>query len=192
LLQGFKKSDVDIELIKETIDSAEEILNTFPELRGSEKRHISFELSEFMKPNNFAEVGQGVSHIITLNANAFRNKEKLAEEYSKLERKKWFVKGTTYKSIPKHEMGHLYQSFHKISDETIIEIALRCARQVAPEKNLNKNTLFKEFFKTDFSGYAGSFDNGSEIISEVFSDFFSNDNPNEFSKLFMNELMKLR
>ena len=184
-LQGFKKSDVDVELIKETIDSMSKVLDVFPELKGNDKKSLTLIWSEVMSADDFAMTEKGIKHVIKLNGDAFRNKKKLAEEYSKLEKIGWFAKGTTYKSIPQHELGHLYQDIHNISDEKILEIAVNSA------KVENRKALFK-FLEKGFSRYSSLVPDGSEIISEVFSDYFGNKNPTKFSKDFMNELMKLR
>ena len=39
-LQGFKTSDVDVQLVKETIDSAKQVTDVFPELLGNSKRPL--------------------------------------------------------------------------------------------------------------------------------------------------------
>lgn len=39
-LQGFKTSDVDVRLVKETIDSAKQVTDVFPELLGNSKRPL--------------------------------------------------------------------------------------------------------------------------------------------------------
>ena len=46
------------------------------------------------------------------------------------------------------------------------------------------------YLEKHFSAYAGSYKSGIEIISEVFSDYFSSADPSEFSKVFMDILLK--
>ena len=51
---------------------------------------------------------------------------------------------------------------------------------------------FKKYIAKNLSEYAGAFKDGSEIISEVFSDVFGSDNPSEFSLMFMEECTKIK
>lgn len=184
-LQGFKKSDVDTYLIKESIDSVKQVTDIFPELLGNDKRPLTLSLSDMMNANDFASTDKGVGHIIKLNGNAFRDSKKLDKEYQKLVDDMWFVQGTDKSSIVKHELGHLYQTVHNISDESIVDIALKSSGMS------DKKELFR-FLNDNLSLYSGSFKDGSEIISEVFSDYFGNKNPTEFSKKFMRELIEMR
>ena len=39
-LQGFKTSDVDVQLVKDTIDSAKQVTDVFPDLLGNSKRPL--------------------------------------------------------------------------------------------------------------------------------------------------------
>ena len=184
-LQGFKTSDVDIGLIKESIDSIEQITDIFPELKGTGKKSLTLCLSDTMRSNDFASTEPGIGHIIKLNSDAFRDAEKLENEYKKLVNDKWFVQGTTRKSIVKHELGHLYQTVHDISDERIIEIALKSASLT------DRKALFN-YLNDELSIYSGSYKDGSEIISEVFSDYFGSKTPTDFSCKFMKELIGMR
>ncbi|MGN0632541.1 MAG: hypothetical protein ACI4JW_01585 [Oscillospiraceae bacterium] len=185
LIQGLKKSDVDINLMKEIIDSSLDVLNAFPELKGTERKHLTIILSETMLNNDFASTNKKHTHIIELNINAFRNAKKLEYEYNKLVDEKWFVQGSSYNSIIKHELGHLYQLIHNISDEQIVEIAMKIT-------NIdNRKSLFS-YLKANLSEYSASYKDGSEIISEVFSDFFGSKNPTYFSREFISELLKMR
>ena len=160
-LKGFKKSDVDIELTKDVIDDASKLIEKYPELKGSKKKPFTLDLSYNMSNNDFAETNPNALHIVKLNGNAFRNREKLAEEYSKLEQCGWFVKGTDYHSIIKHEMGHLYSDIHNIDS---IEIAKKVT-------GINNNKELISYIEDELSMYASSFENGSEIISEVFAGY---------------------
>ena len=49
-----------------------------------------------------------------------------------------------------------------------------------------------KYIAKNLSEYAGAFKDGSEIISEVFSDVFGSDNPSEFSLMFMEESAKIK
>lgn len=182
-LTGFKTSDADTQLIKNEIDSISKIVEMFPELMGNKRKPLTLALNEYMDSNDFAMTSRRMPNIVQLNADAFRNKEKLEEEYDKLVQSGWFVQGTNYKSIVKHELGHLYQAVHHIKDEEIVQIAMNVSEAD------NKKDLF-QFLKSHLSTYSSDFSDGSEIISEVFSDFFSNTVPTEFSQKFMKKLFE--
>lgn len=178
-LRGFKKSDVDIKLVQDVIDDCFKMFEIYPELKGTEKKPFTLELSYHMKDDDFAETTPSITHIVKLNGNAFRNREKLAEEYSKLEQSGWFVKGTDYHSIIRHEMGHLYGDIHKIDGLKIAKELLDFDNKVEMKTKLLDN----------LSQYSSSFSDGSEVISEVFSAYYSN-TKNEFANEFIMKLLK--
>lgn len=184
VLTGYAKTDVDVSLMKKVMDGADSILQTYPELRGTKEKPFTLKVVNGMDANDFAMTARGNdSHIIQLNANAFRDEQKLAEEYQKLVEDGWFVKGTTYRSIVMHEMGHMFQNTHRIENKEILNIA--CLATGIP----SVKEMFSHLEK-HFSACAGSYKSGIEIISEVFSDYFSSTTPSEFSKVFMDILLK--
>ncbi|MBR1751749.1 MAG: hypothetical protein IJ740_12940 [Ruminococcus sp.] len=184
-LSGFRTSDVDTDLIRESINSITEVTAVFPELMGTGRKNLTLSLSYTMRANDFASSDMRISHIIELNGNAFRNAAKLEEEYQKLVKDRWFVQGTSRKSIVKHELGHLYQSIHGLSDKEVVDIALRAS-------NLDSPMRLFDYLSDNLSLYSASYLDGSEIISEVFSDYFTNATPTDFSKKFIEELTKMR
>jgi|GEM_PF-5983839 len=171
-LNGFKKSDVDIALMQELIDDAYKMLCLYPEVKKSEK--FILELSDFMDSCDFAEVSPRFTHIITLNADAVRNKEKLILEHSKLVESGWFVKGTDYHSIIYHEFGHLVGSKYKID-------CLEIAGQILKIENQDD---ILEYVSKNLSKYAGNIPDGCEIISEAFSSYMNGEN-NDFALKFL-------
>ena len=177
-IQGIKKSDIDIELTKEVIDKASKMLDKYPALKGNERKPFTISIESTMLNNDFGSTTPNITHIIQLNENAFRNKQKL--EYQKLLADKWFAKGTSYKSIVVHEIGHLIGDIYNIDSLTI-------AKQVL---NIDSTSELLLKIKEELSTYAGSFADGSKIISEVFSAFYTGDR-NEFIDKFMEEVNKI-
>ena len=116
-LEGFKQFDGDMQVIKQAIDDADEIAVRFPEIKTGKKK-ITISLDENMDPDDFA-VTRG--HIIHVNADAFRNVDTLSKEYDILAREGCFVKGTNYRSIIKHETGHVVANIYGIDS---MEIAM--------------------------------------------------------------------
>lgn len=184
-LIGFKNADVAIDLIREELDEAEKIISLFPELLGDERRKLSINLSDYMDDEDYAQIRQSTPNIIDFNANAFRSKERLREDYNRQVNEKWFVQGTSYRSIIVHELGHRYQRTNGITNQQIVDIALRAGNFSTREE------LFR-YLDTNLSQYSAAYTDGREIISEVFSDYFTNQKPSEFSKIFVDELLKLR
>lgn len=177
VLEGFKRFDGDINIIKQAIDDANEIAEKFPEIKNGRKK-LTISLDEYMNPDDFAITN---GHIIRINADAFRDAEVLRAEYEKLEKERWFVKGTDYRSIIKHEVGHVVANTYQFDG---LEIALSIIGR-------NRKETMKYIAK-NISEYAGEFKDGSEIISEVFSDVFGSDDPSEFSLRFMEECAKIK
>lgn len=179
VLTGYAKTDVDVSLMKEVMDDADSILKKYPELRGTKEKPFTLKVVNGMETNDFAMTSAGNdSHVIQLNANAFRNREKLAEEYQKLVDESWFVKGTSYHSIVIHEMGHMYANVHKIDIMKICKEILKT----------DKDSIVLEYVQKNLSVYSSAFMNGAEIISEVFSSYFGG-NPKEFEKSFIQKLL---
>lgn len=114
------------------------------------------------------------NHIINLNANAFRSVERLKQEYKKLAEEGWFVKGTNYRSIIKHEVGHVVANVYKIN-------GLKLSKTIT---GIDSTEKLMEYLYDNLSNYAGSFEDGEEIISECFSCVFSGVH-NEFALCFL-------
>ena len=104
-VKSFENYDGNIELIKSFIDGIVEVAKDYPEILNG-KRPLQLRCSYQMDPSDYAET---TNNCITLNGNAFRNKDALKEDYDKQQEGEtpFFVKGTSYKNISHHEAGHL-------------------------------------------------------------------------------------
>ena len=159
-LERFRNSDVDVELAREMIDTASDMLNTFPELKGDGLHSFTIRLAG-LHANDFALVSKNEPFVLQLNEAAMRNKALLSTEYQKLVQSGWFVGGTDYKSIIYHEMGHIYENIHKINGLTVVSTIAKTDSFDGVSKILNSK----------LSEY-GSVD-PAEILSEMFSAYFS-------------------
>ena len=178
ILTGLNKTDVDIPLTKEMIDEAEKILKVYPELNNNPQLPFTIKMVNGMSANDFAMTTKSKDiNIVQLNANAFRNKAKLAEEYQKLVDEGWFVEGTTYRSIIVHEMGHMYEHQNKTDVFSI------CKEILGTEKNID----VLEYLAKNLSEYSSIYTDGSEIISEIFSSFYTG-KPKDFEREFIEKL----
>lgn len=180
VLQGFKDSDVAVDLARDTIDEAEHMLGLYPELRGSNKKPFTLKLDQHMKSIDFAEVREGAPHIMHINADAYRSRESLAQEYEKLSEIGWFVGGTTYKSIVYHEVGHMVSDVYGVDGLSLMKKVLG-TDSTAETLLWCKNNLSEYSFKSD----------GSEIISEVFSAYYGLEKPSKEIVDFMSMCDKI-
>ena len=117
--------------------------------------------------------------VITLNANAYRDVNLLQTEYQKLVDEGWFVKGTDYRAIIHHEFGHVVAEMYKINS---IKIACEITKLSVIE------TL--DCIEPELSLYATSYEDGGEIIAEVFADM-STSNPSKFSREFYERILTI-
>ena len=174
VLRGFKDSDVDIELTKEFIDESALMIEKYPILKGDSKRPFTLELSRHLSDEDFAQTRPGVTHIIELNANYMRDKSLLSREYKLKADEGWFVKGTDYKSVIVHEIGHL------IGDKKDID-GLEIAKSIL--NTTSADIVFKHL-EDNLSIYSSAVMDGSEIISEALSAYESG-NSNDFVLTFL-------
>lgn len=75
-----------------------------------------------------------------------------------------FVKGTDYRSVIRHEIGHVIANMYHIDSFFI-------ARKVFPEKT---DFQIIEYIHDNLSVYASGYKDGREFISECFSAYYSN------------------
>ena len=175
-ISGFKGYDGDIDTIKESIKTLSALQQQFPKV--ADKQHkLTLIMARNMDADDFAITTKG--RFIYLNANAYRDKNKLRDEYKKLVDDGWFVKGTDYRAIIHHEFGHIVAKAYHIDP-------MKIAQQITGKRGFQ---LINQMQK-DLSGYSASDYDGTEIISEVFADI-STGAPTVFSRKFYDECVKL-
>lgn len=175
-LISFENFDGDVRLIHEMLDNAETVINDFSELAQGKNKlqiHNSFNMADV----DFAET-KGKNKIY-INNYAFRDKQLLSDEYDRLVKEKWFVEGSSYKSIIYHELGHVVENVYGLSSKKIVNQVLIC------------NTMSSlDYVKLNLSKYAASRDDCKEIISEAFSSIYSKAK-NDFALKFYTECVKI-
>ena len=179
-LRGFKDSDVDVDLVKQSIRSLKKVTSEFPELLGEGKKRLTIQLTSMTDDDCLASTNPGISHVIFLNEKAFRSWAALRSSYESSLEAKWFVQGTSELAILQHEAGHLYQTIHSIPDEDVKSIAIELL-------NTNNDDLPGKL-KEKLSEYSSVQKTGGEILSEVFSGYFGSDNPNSFILSFIKRI----
>lgn len=175
-LVSFKNFDGDVQLIHEMIDDAEVIIKDFPKLK-EDKTKLQIHNAFNMADDDYAET-KGRNKVY-INNYAFRDKKLLAEDYKKREQDNWFVKGTDYRSIIRHELGHVVGKSYLISP-------MKTAQKVL---DMRPKEVIK-YVKNNLSTYSAEQEKGLEIISEVFSAIYSGVN-NGFALKYYKECVKI-
>lgn len=171
-LEGFKQFKGDIEIIKELLDDIITISKDFPMIIIGRKP-VTISLYQQSSEDDFATT---INHIVYLNAKLYDASDYLKSEYESAMEQNKFVYGTDYRSVIRHEIGHVVANIYKIDPFEI-------ARKVLP--NMNK-TQIKEYIRDNLSIYASEYDDGREFISESFSAYYSKVN-NDFAEKYVEE-----
>lgn len=166
-LSGFKQFDGDIQTVKDLVDDVDAIAVDFPLIKEG-KKPVTIQLDENIAPNDFAVTR---NHVICINAKAFRDTKRLAEEYQKLADDGWFVKGTDYRSIIRHEVGHVVANKYELD-------GLEAVKAVTGDSS---NDAVIHTVRKELSEYAAFYSDGTEIISESFSGAYSSGEKDKFA-----------
>lgn len=177
-LSGFKHFDGNVKTIYELVDDAESVAKLYPAINSGKKKMV-IELAMHLSNNDFAVTN---GHIISINANAYRDVSILKAEYDKLVESKWFVAGTDYHSIIKHEIGHVVANKYNID-------GLALGKEIT---GISKDAYLLEYLEDKLSKYAASYEDGSEIIAECFASVYGSDLLNEFALKFVEKCGKIK
>ncbi len=154
-LRGVKNSYLDPQLVKEAIESTSKLLDKYG-IRKHLKNQFTLDFSHALSDNDFAVSYPETNHIIYFNKNAYRNKELLEKNYNSLVEEGFFVKNSTYKDVPTHEIGHILGDIFGID-------SIEVAKSVS---GISKTNDLLGFLSDSLSIYAGLYNDGREIISE--------------------------
>lgn len=174
-LSGFKHFVGDISLIKELVDDIMEIAKDFPLITQGRKT-VEIVLDDSSKEDDFATT---VDHVIYINSNLFSDLAYLDSEYTLAVEQGKFVKGTNYRSVIRHELGHVVSYKYRINSMDIAKKIL----------DTQSKTKVLDYVRKNLSFYSAECSDGSEIISESFSAYYGNTN-NEFADKFIKECLK--
>ena len=169
---GVRGSDLNSEAVKSAIDGVHSMSETY-RVQEAFKKPITLNFSKSLNPNNFAAIRPNEPNVIYFNKDAYRDIKALEAEYAKKADQGWFVKGTDYRAIPYHEMGHMIEGVFGIDSVDIAKDILGTTTQA--------DTLEK--LMEDLSQYAGK-PTGDEIMSECFAAAFGGAK-NEFALKFV-------
>ena len=169
-LSGFKDFVGDISIIKTVIKDICDISVDFPEILD-DRQGIWLEL-DYDLGTDFATTESG--HIIHLNAVFYSNKEMLTREYAKCEADGRFVKGTDWRAIVRHEVGHVVANLYNIDP---MDLAKKL-------KGINSTADVLDILTDELSMYSTEYNDGREIISECFSGYYSKAG-NDFADIYV-------
>lgn len=158
-LENFKRFSGNINLIKELIDDIAIVAEDFPKIL-TVRKSVVIRLDEHSPLEDFASTDY---HLISINSKLFNDRLYLEEEYELLTRIGKFVKNTNYRSIIRHELGHVVANIYRLNP-------LMIARSIFPDKT---NEEILQFIKSTLSLYAADYKDGREFISEYFSAYYS-------------------
>lgn len=176
-LSNYKDYTGDIQEIKEIIDKIVIVAKDFPKIL-CEKNRVILDL-HFEDDEAFAGTR---NHIITLNGIYYDDVINLKNIYFEKEQENHFVRGTSYKDIIYHELGHVVANIYKIDTLEVLKSVT----------GLNSNTKLMSYVLHNLSSYAVSeyekngftmFDTG-EVIAECFCGYYSN-SENEFARRYV-------
>ena len=177
---NIKAFDGDSETVQKLLESTKLVLEDFPELLS--RPHWSDLVFTYdMDDEDFAETKIS-SRRMHINGKVLRSKDTLEKEHRSLVNEGWFVNGTDYSAILVHELGHQLHTYYHIDT---VEIAMKVSKSISREDLM-------DYLKNNVSLYSAvDVKKGSEILSEVFTDYYCNENTSEFSLNFMAEVVKI-
>lgn len=172
----FKKFTGDISVIKEVIDDIVVIANDFPKILEGKKK-IELNLDYYCEEDVFATTEH---HLVYLNASLFSDIEYLKSEYDLAMEQGKFVALTDYRSIIRHELGHVVANIYNINPLNIAREVLKSQSYVEVIK----------YVKENLSLYSAEYEDGREIIAESFSGYYSGTD-NNFAINFVKRCIEL-
>ena len=152
-LKFFDGFDGDPQLVREYIDAMDKVAREYPKVYSTYKGGLQLVLDKKMNPGDYAAAGHGSA--IRINADAFRQRSALENDYRKQVELNKFVPGNASENIAYHEMGHVVQHCYRFPRVPTIE-------------GVNTKAI---------SIYAS--ENASEAIAESFSSIYSGHNASE-------------
>lgn len=184
---------IDKKVLSNILNNMDKVYDDFPQLRGQIK-----EIQSIKHPYGGLNITPDLEdnkYIMQINRNKFNDERISTKEYSKDLKAGFHPKGTTYKDMGIHELGHSivyriiknkYGNPKAIANDWNKNIT---AKEIVEKafKNLGiSDKLTKDILRKQISNYATS-DYG-ETIGEAFADYYANGNT---SKSLSKEIIKV-
>lgn len=184
---------IDKKAISNILNNMQKVYEDFPQIKGKIKTLQSIE-----HPNGGMNIEpdlKGNKYIMQINKKIFKDEKIAQEKYEKDLKTGFHPKGTTYKDMGIHELGHSvtfeiiknrYNSKNDIANDWNKDIT---AKQIVNQAftNLGVNDkLTKTVLRNNISAYARR--KYSETIGEAFADYYAN---REKSNVLSKEIIKV-
>lgn len=184
---------IDINVLYDIFDNMEKVYNDFPQLIGKIK-----EIQTIEHPYGGINITPDITdnkYIVQINKNKFNSIENCEQQYVQNLKKGFHPKGTTYKDMGNHELGHsaIYEIIRKnktrendiINDWnnniTAEEITQKAFKNLGIDDKLTQDMLRKNISTYAMTDYG-------ETIGEAFADYYAN---REKSKILSKEIIKV-
>lgn len=176
-----KLKGIDRKVLINILDNMKQVYSDFPQIKGKIKQ-----IEVIEHPNGGMNIEPDLKdgkYIIQINRNFFNNENTIQKQYEKTTKIGFHPKGTTYKDMGIHELGHsitfeIIKSKYK--DEKAIAFDWNndiTAKEIVNQAFTNlgvNNKSTKKMLRNNISIYARK--QYSETIGEAFADYYSNKN----------------
>lgn len=183
---------IDKNLLINILDNMEKVYNDFPEIKGKIK-----EIQSIEHPNGGMNIEPDIKdnkYIMQINRNFFGDEKVVQRQYQRDLEAGFHPKGTTYKDMGIHELGHsvtyeIIKQKYNNKDDIINDWNKNITTKEIVQKaftNLGVNDkLTKTILRNNISVYARR--KYSETIGEAFADYYANkEKSNMLSKEIIN------
>ncbi|WP_026887713.1 minor capsid protein [Clostridium beijerinckii] len=178
---GFEEYHGEYDVLNNMVEDLKVIINDFPMIKNL-KNGLTLKYED---AGNVEDLAVTRGKTIILNKRVFDDSEYMKQMYDKLTNEGWFVKGTDYRSVIYHEIGHILNN----KDKRLLKSVENDIRKRALDNNMKFNTYvmenISEYASITYNGY-----NYEELLPELISMCY-NGNNKKIAEEIINQL-KLR
>lgn len=178
-IRKLQTKHIDEELLKQILNNTKEIYKDFPQIRDKIKQIKEIEHD---RAGMSIQPQKDNKYIMEINKKYFHSKEAAIKAYDKTVEMGIHPKGTTYKDMIIHELGHgvTYEIIRKINNNNARAIAFDWNNHITSNKTVNEafkklqvdDIIQKQMLIRNISKY--SLTDRTETIGEAFCDYYAN------------------
>lgn len=184
---------IDRQVLINILNNMKKVYNDFPQIKGKIKQIESIE-----HPNGGMNIEPDLEdgkYIMQINRKFFNNETTIQRQYEKDVNIGFHPKGTTYKDMGNHELGHaitaeIIRAKYKDNKAIIFDWNNEITTKEIVKKSFNNlginDKITQDILSNNISSYAKS--NYSETIGEAFADYYAN---KEKAKTISKEIIKV-
>ncbi len=188
-----KLNGIDRQALINILNNMKKVYNDFPQIKGKIKQIESIE-----HPNGGMNIEPDLEdgkYTMQINRKFFYSETTIQKQYEKDVEAGFHPKGTTYKDMGNHELGHMVtaeiiKSRYKDGKAIIFDWNNEITTKEVIKKSFNNlgisDKLTQDILRNNISKYAVS--NYSETIGEAFADYYTN---KEKAKTISKEIIKV-